>query len=238
MGIESTKLNVKSKPWEMMEGESSKAFNAFSMYLQMNPDIRSMQSVADTLKVSLQAISRWSRPFNWVERTAAYDQYAFKKQLKHREKNREQQIYEMEKLHAEVAQDIITSLHIPFKILAEKLSDENERELFIHKFKNMDPDELMNLIKGIPNSIAGTSKMHRLALGVTTDITQSTINQNTTLTIANEVELNALMQDEKAREAIEYLARFTVGIKNDDAHEEIRFCIPEEKQDESNIAQA
>ena len=238
MGIESTKLNIKRKPWEMMEGESSKAFNAFSMYLQMNPKNRSMQAVADTLAVTRQALSKWSIPYKWVERTAKYDQHEFKQQLKHREKNREQQIYEMEKLHAEVAQDIITSLHIPFKILAEKLSDENERELFIHKFKNMDPDELMNLIKGIPNSIAGTSKMHRLALGVTTDITQSTINQNTTLTIANEVELNALMQDDKARAAVEYLARFTVGIKDDDAHEEIRFCIPEEKQDETNVAQA
>lgn len=61
-----------SKPWERREGESAKAFEAFSVYLYMGTD-RSLREVAEKLGKSRALIERWSRTHEWVKRATAYD---------------------------------------------------------------------------------------------------------------------------------------------------------------------
>lgn len=62
----------KSKPWERQKGESTQAFEAFSIYLEMGAE-RSLRAVTQKLLKSYTLIGRWSRTHNWVERAAAYD---------------------------------------------------------------------------------------------------------------------------------------------------------------------
>lgn len=58
--------------WERQPGESSKAYEAFSIYYK-ETGRRSLRNVAATLGKSETLISRWSGRWNWVERAAAYD---------------------------------------------------------------------------------------------------------------------------------------------------------------------
>ena len=61
-----------TKPWERQEGESVKAFEAFTVYLEMG-DERSIREVAQRLAKSRALIGRWSVTYQWVERVAAFD---------------------------------------------------------------------------------------------------------------------------------------------------------------------
>lgn len=61
-----------TKPWERQEGESVKAFEAFTVYLEMG-DERSLRAVGQRLGKSRALIERWSRTYQWVERVASYD---------------------------------------------------------------------------------------------------------------------------------------------------------------------
>ena len=61
-----------TKQWERQEGESVKAFEAFTVYLEMG-DERSIREVAQRLAKSRTLIGRWSVTYQWVERVAAFD---------------------------------------------------------------------------------------------------------------------------------------------------------------------
>lgn len=61
----------KIKIWERQKGETSKAYSAFKVYLEMED--RGIQKVAERLSVSPQNIRKWSGKNNWEERAAAYD---------------------------------------------------------------------------------------------------------------------------------------------------------------------
>lgn len=60
------------KPWERQNGESEKAFEAFSIYRDMNTN-RSIRAVGETLGKSSALMERWSSRWDWVERVRAYD---------------------------------------------------------------------------------------------------------------------------------------------------------------------
>ena len=60
------------KPWERMEGEGSKAFEAFRVYRDMGAE-RSLRAVGERLGKSKAIIERWSSSNQWVERVRAYD---------------------------------------------------------------------------------------------------------------------------------------------------------------------
>jgi len=61
-----------TSPWERQKGESAKAFEAFTIYLEMG-DERGIRAVAQRLDKSRTLIGRWSATYRWVERAAAYD---------------------------------------------------------------------------------------------------------------------------------------------------------------------
>lgn len=63
---------TEAKPWEQQEGESNKAFEAFTVYLEMGPE-RSVRAVGQKLDKSRTLIGRWSVTYGWVERAAAWD---------------------------------------------------------------------------------------------------------------------------------------------------------------------
>lgn len=67
-------------PWERLENESSKAFQAFCIYRDLGPD-RNLNASYRTFKQSTEPVRApgfwqdWSSEFRWVERSAAYDDY-------------------------------------------------------------------------------------------------------------------------------------------------------------------
>lgn len=60
------------KPWERQEGESAKAFEAFTIYAGFGAD-RSLRAVAQQLGKSKTLMDRWSSTYGWVARAAEYD---------------------------------------------------------------------------------------------------------------------------------------------------------------------
>ena len=60
------------KPWERQEGESAKAYEAFSVYRDMKAD-RSLAKVGQKLGKSKTMMEKWSKKFDWVARAEAWD---------------------------------------------------------------------------------------------------------------------------------------------------------------------
>lgn len=65
-------MSKEAKPWERQDGETSKQFEAFSVYRDMGEE-RSLTKVAQQLKKSTTLMGRWSGINNWVERCLAWD---------------------------------------------------------------------------------------------------------------------------------------------------------------------
>jgi hypothetical protein len=60
--------------WHRLEGESSKAFHAFTLYKDGGSE-RSLAKVGERLGVSRQALGKWSIRFSWIRRALAWDNY-------------------------------------------------------------------------------------------------------------------------------------------------------------------
>lgn len=59
------------KPWERQEGETSKQFEAFVVYRDLEE--RSLAKAGEKLGKSKALLERWSSANRWVERVAAWD---------------------------------------------------------------------------------------------------------------------------------------------------------------------
>lgn len=60
------------QPWERQEGETSKAYHAFSVYRDLGHE-RSVVKVAKELGKSRRVIEVWCLKHRWVERCSAWD---------------------------------------------------------------------------------------------------------------------------------------------------------------------
>ncbi len=129
-----------TNPWERQEGESVKAFEAFTIYLEMG-DERGIRAVAQRLDKSRTLIGRWSVTYHWVERAAAYDAdiqrkvhaAAVKKQKKMAERHISIALQLQEKALAALAEmkpgDIDPKVMVTMLREATKLERENRVEI-------------------------------------------------------------------------------------------------------------
>jgi hypothetical protein len=66
----------KKQVWDKMDGETSKAFHAFCLYVQTPTATRSIKRVSETLGLKTDwNVGKWSRKNDWVQRAAQYDEY-------------------------------------------------------------------------------------------------------------------------------------------------------------------
>lgn len=89
------------KPWERQEGETPKAFYAFTLYRDMGHE-RSHSKVVQAYSKGKRLdalIQRWSKKHDWVKRTTAYDDYLDAV----RRKEQEQAIKDMRDRHTKIA---------------------------------------------------------------------------------------------------------------------------------------
>lgn len=115
------------KPWERMEGESAKAFEAFRIYRDMGPE-RNLRAVGERLGKSRAIIERWSSSNQWVERARAYDNDL--ERAAHQEALKS--VREMQKRHISIAAQL-----------------QNKALLALQKTKpeHMKPGELLSFMK-------------------------------------------------------------------------------------------
>lgn len=64
--------NSDSKPWERQKGESEKAYEAFSIYLNLGV-VRTITEVVKKLEKSRTLIDRWKVRYDWTDRVREYD---------------------------------------------------------------------------------------------------------------------------------------------------------------------
>jgi hypothetical protein len=67
--------HIKQFPWQQHPGESPRAFAAFVVYRNLEPEERSLQRVVQECNKSISLIGRWSSRWGWVERAAEWDDY-------------------------------------------------------------------------------------------------------------------------------------------------------------------
>lgn len=103
-----------AKIWEPLEGESSKAYEAFSIYRDMGIQ-RGIRKVAQELGKSETLMSRWSSQYNWVERAAAWDA----EQDRIMREEQVQSIKKMRKQHADLAYSMLIKAAKALKRLPE-----------------------------------------------------------------------------------------------------------------------
>lgn len=59
-------------PWDILPGESSRAFEAFTAFLLLGP-IRTRKAAADSLGVGSTSLREWHARYAWDDRCRAYD---------------------------------------------------------------------------------------------------------------------------------------------------------------------
>lgn len=67
-----SRANIPPEPWERQKGETSRAYEAFTVYRDMGPD-RSINKTAQKLSKNRTTIAEWSARNDWVKRAAAWD---------------------------------------------------------------------------------------------------------------------------------------------------------------------
>ena len=90
------------QPWERRENESSKAYEAFSIYRDMGTE-RSLGKVAERLKKSETLMGRWSSNHEWVKRAALWDDEQERLERERAQKEQAKAIRDMRKRHADLA---------------------------------------------------------------------------------------------------------------------------------------
>lgn len=86
-------------PYERRSDESSKAFEAFTVYRDLGAG-RSTDLVSQRLRKSIALIQRWSREYDWVQRCRAYDDYIDAQARKQVERDSIKRKADMLKRHA------------------------------------------------------------------------------------------------------------------------------------------
>ena len=107
-----------SKKWDRLPTESTKAYEAFSIYRDMGRE-RSLSKVAERLQKSDTLMGRWSRNFDWVERAACWDDEQDRIEREIAQREQAQAIKNMRKRHAEIANAMLIKAAKALKRLPE-----------------------------------------------------------------------------------------------------------------------
>ena len=95
------------QPWERQERETPKAFDAFVVYRDMDPQERSGLKVAGIVGKSWSLMQQWSRKYGWVERAAAWDEEQDRIKREAAQREQIEAIKQMRKRHTKVAVKMI-----------------------------------------------------------------------------------------------------------------------------------
>jgi hypothetical protein len=136
-------------PWDRLSGESTPAFEAFTLYRDSGLK-RSIAKVATELGKSTKLLERWSRHHMWVERVRAYDVHMDQVQVQEQEKQRR----EMAERHARIALSLQTKA--------------------IERLKSLNAEDLD--VDAVLRYVVEAAKLERLARGESTERTDINVH--------------------------------------------------------------
>lgn len=168
-----------SLPFEQQPKETAKAFEAFSLYLQLGP-ARSLAAVARKLGKSEGLIERWSRRHHWGERI---DEHG--KHMAALTRKAEVQVvneFALERAKRNAAQE-----ESEWQTRCELLALAREK---IQKWR--EKPEKLGTLEGIARLLELASKLGRLSCGMATDKTEKTVEETHTLSVDFEVALKKI----------------------------------------------
>lgn len=94
-------------PGGRLEGETDKAFQAFTLFRETGLD-RTVSGVARQLRVSRQNVARWVSVYHWRERIAEWDDFADAQARRRDLVEREAGLASMRTRHTKIAQTALT----------------------------------------------------------------------------------------------------------------------------------
>lgn len=125
------------KPWERIDGETSRAWEGFVSYRDMGPE-RSLSKVARQLSKSKQLLQRWSSRWLWVMRVRAWDDHMDERLRQ----AHEDEVIAMRKRHVQLALGVQGIGAEAFKRMHKK-----ERETSGSISDNLEAVDAMKLVK-------------------------------------------------------------------------------------------
>lgn len=93
---------AKANPWDRLQNETTRAYEAFCTYRDMGRE-RSLSKVAAKLQKSETLMGRWSGTHSWVKRAAEWDDEQDRIEREIAQKEQAKAIRDMRKRHADLA---------------------------------------------------------------------------------------------------------------------------------------
>ena len=156
--------------WEKQKGESAKAYNRFTIFLNLSPEERSLEKAHEIIKteekatnpkkkgeVTITAVNNMSSKWCWFERAALYDQH---KRLEELQENDE----DFKKTNKKFKETFKESLDFANDLLKELIDNHSGNALSTR----------INMFQSLMKVLDDLYKNYRLACGRSTRISEST----------------------------------------------------------------
>lgn len=170
-------------PWERHEGETDKAFEAFTFYRDAAPTDRSLTKTSRKMNKSRPTLADWSRKYGWVRRVSAWDDHC---DAQRREAELEKR-RKMGERHAVQAANFQKILMEPARALAEKFKDETFVASFRAKLANMKPEKLLAVVRACAGVYPALMRSERLASGESTENVEGRIAIHTVRAVSSRI---------------------------------------------------
>jgi hypothetical protein len=132
--------------WERQPGESRQAFEAFTLYRDLEAG-RSLAKVGRRAGKDVSLMERWSSKWEWVTRAEAYDRYLDQQAVENRQAAKVEMARRMTLVQAASSSACMQALSIPAIVLAERFQEPDGRKFL----KEMPIEKLHKLVtSGMP----------------------------------------------------------------------------------------
>lgn len=161
-------------PWDRQPGESSKAYMAFTYYLKLDPEDRTVREGMERYNISIGKKPQnretsgsfntymWSTKFRWEERASAYDSFMLAKEIAAQKRRR----VKIATKHADDAAAVQEIIMLPVKELRERLAAQGGK---LTAVSELDEGSLIKLMKAMTSDLPAMQRSEREALGSVSD---------------------------------------------------------------------
>jgi hypothetical protein len=167
---------VERKEWEMGEGETAKAYDAFREYRDLGAS-RSLVKVAEKLGKSVRHLKKWSTNHDWPSRALAYDEHIEKK----RQGVYETKLGEVNAAHLDMVRSARESVMVPLRALLRRIEKVREDGTgAAAEVENIPIEKLLSIARPYVKLALEVIRMERLLYGLPTQTikTEGTIGHN------------------------------------------------------------
>jgi hypothetical protein len=152
------------KEWERREGETARAYEAFSAYRNKGP-ARSIAKASEVIGKSATVLKKWCAKHEWSKRAAAYDEYVEAKT----KSALDRKLDEVNAAHLDMVRSARESVMVPLRALLKRIENENrERSETLAEIENIPAEKLLGIARPYVKLALDVIKMERLLYGLPT----------------------------------------------------------------------